>query len=111
MAAQIHMAGSTWIKVSRQLANRSFTASYSMTKAPNTRASGASHHRDRASRSARRARRDGAFPSVDMSGCPSARVVRWILAKTADLRRVLRDDVYAQRDQADRDELEVAQGE
>src|ERR1700684_317856 len=104
MANQIHMAGSTWIRGSRQLVTRSLRASYSMTKAPTTRASGASHARERLSRSTAcstaasspsrmastsrpaRARQtvrrfagsSGAFPSVDISGYPSARVVRGI---------------------------------
>ena len=50
MAAQIHIAGSTWIRVSRQLVNSSFTPSRSMATAPTARASGASHGRERLSR-------------------------------------------------------------
>ena len=42
MAAQIHMAGRIWTRVSRQLVNRSFTPWNNMAKAPTTRASGAS---------------------------------------------------------------------
>src|ERR1700753_3368813 len=106
MATQIHIAGSTWIRVSRQLANRSFTASYSMTKAPTTRASGASHHRERLSLR---------IPSSTADSSPSriAPISRSARARqtTADLRGFLRNDVDAQRDHADRDELEVAQGE
>ena len=51
MAAQIHIAGSTWIRVSRQLVNSSFTPSKSIAKAPTARARGASHRRERLSRS------------------------------------------------------------
>src|SRR6516164_4767662 len=50
MAAQIHIAGSTWIRVSRQLVNRSFTPAKSITKAPTISASGASQRRERLSR-------------------------------------------------------------
>ena len=42
MAAQIHMAGRIWTRVSRQLVNRSLTPWKSMAKAPTTRARGAS---------------------------------------------------------------------
>ena len=51
MAAQIHIAGSTWIRVSRQLVSSSFTPSKSIAKAPTAKASGASHGRARLSRS------------------------------------------------------------
>jgi len=50
MAAQIHMAGSTWIRVSRQLVSRSFTPMNSIAKPPTIRARGASHRRERLSR-------------------------------------------------------------
>ena len=50
MAAQIHIAGSTWIRVSRQLVNRSLTPAKSITKAPTINASGASQRRERLSR-------------------------------------------------------------
>jgi hypothetical protein len=41
MAAQINIAGSTWISVNRQLVNSSFTPSNSIAKAPTARARGA----------------------------------------------------------------------
>ena len=50
MAAQIHIAGSTWIRVSRQLVSSSFTPSKSIAKAPTARARGASQGRARLSR-------------------------------------------------------------
>src|SRR5436189_4327755 len=45
VAAQIHIAGSTWIRVSRQFVNSSFTPTKSIAKAPTARARGASHGR------------------------------------------------------------------
>ena len=50
MAAQIHMAGSTWINVSRQLENSSFTPSNRMMTAPTASARGANSRRERLSR-------------------------------------------------------------
>ena len=50
MAAQIHIAGSSWIRVSRQFVTRSLIPTKSMAKAPTHTASGASHRRDRLSR-------------------------------------------------------------
>jgi len=38
MAAQIHIAGSTWTGVSRQLVNNSLTPTKSIAKAPTSRA-------------------------------------------------------------------------
>ena len=50
MAAQIHIAGSTWIKVIRQFVNSSFTPSKSIANAPTARASGANSRREALSR-------------------------------------------------------------
>ena len=50
MAAQIHIAGSTWISVSRQLENSSFTPSNRMMTAPTASARGANSRRERLSR-------------------------------------------------------------
>ena len=43
MASQISMAGSTWIRVSRQLVNSNLTPWNSMANAPTTRVRGASN--------------------------------------------------------------------